>query len=56
MYLFIKLSTFHGVPQTIFHCNLRIPESQELYPGLFTIALQINGGKSEQVPVVHYIR
>ena len=32
--LFIKLLNFHVVSQKILYCDLRIPESQELFPGL----------------------
>ena len=31
---FINLLTFYGVSQKILHCDLRIPESRELFPGL----------------------
>ena len=34
MYLFSKLSKFHGTSQKILHCDLRIPESRESFPGL----------------------
>ena len=30
----IKQSNFYGVPQKILHCDIRIPESQKLFPGL----------------------
>ena len=36
--LSIKLSNFHGVLQKIIHCDLRIPKSRELYPGLVLLS------------------
>ena len=48
MFLYVKLSNLYGVLQKILYCDIRIPESQELFTGLlnsvFTSDAQRNLG------------